>query len=81
MFSNTIRTTWPAATVRPEYSEHWIARPFGDEQEPTSTPAISSCTLPPDQPANVVPAGSPTSIRLLASCASAPVADAAKRTT
>jgi hypothetical protein len=78
---NVSRSCAPAATARSVNSRHSTSRPTGAEQAPTSAPAVASSTSPPSQPANAAPAGNVTTMRLLASSARAPVADAVARTT
>ena len=74
-------TTEPAATVRPVNSEHWTVLLNGLEQLPTSTPAVTSRTVPPAQPRKPVSGGKSASMRLLAWADIAPVAESVKRAT
>ena len=77
--ANVIVTGVPGAIERPEKSAHWTVSSIGFEQLPTSTPP--ALTVAPAQPAKLVPVGKLTSMRLLASCDSPPVAEVVKRTT
>src|SRR4051794_13472852 len=69
-----IRTVRPAGGLAPLSSAHSITSPLGLKQKPTSSPVLVSTTVALlISPANVVPAGKVTSIRLLAAPASAPL--------
>jgi hypothetical protein len=76
-----IRTSSLALTTSPLNREQVMSRPLGLKQLPTAWLLVTSNTAPPVRPANVVPAGKLTVMRLLAAADNPPVADAVNRTT
>ena len=79
--ASVIRTVSPALTNWPANRLHSTAALAGFEQLPTSTPRVTSRTVPPAQPRKPVVGGNVTSKRPLACAVIAPVADVLNSTT
>ena len=75
-----IRTWSPGSMASPLNKKHSTDWPWGAKQEPTDWLVVMSNT-DPVTPANPVPAGNVTVIRLLAPADNPPVADAVNPTT